>query len=107
MDLFQYSGVRFDVRVNDRNFQKDDYLLFREYDNQAPFKYKERALVFQVSYTLSGWGVSPGHIALGLLPVEDGKAVTIADCYAKIAYPHGFIPSVGIRVHPLSTARQV
>lgn len=89
MDLFQHSGVRFDVRVNDRNFQKQDYLLFREYDSsRLPHAYAARCMIFRVSYTLSGWGVSPGHIALGLQKVGTEKAQQILDGYLSKAYAH-------------------
>ena len=89
MDLFQHSGVRFDVRVNDRNFQKQDYLLFREYDAaRVPHAYGNRCMLFSVSYTLSGWGVSPGHIALGLQRVNQEKAHHILEGYMSKVYPH-------------------
>ena len=88
MDLFQHSGVRFDVRVNDRNFQKEDFLLFREYDSSAHSpKYGTRALLFKVTYTLSGWGVSPGHIALGLTRVPYANAQYLVKAYCDTVYP--------------------
>ena len=75
----------FDIRRNDRGFQKGDTITFREWDpdkavavtvelgvslpppSEDP-RYTGRTFTRAVSYVLSGWGVQPEHVALGLAP---------------------------------------
>lgn len=55
----------FDVRRNDRGFQRGDTILLREW-NPNTKEYTGRDVRFEVSYVLSGWGIAPEHVVLGL-----------------------------------------
>lgn len=57
----------FEVRVNDRGFQKGDHVVFNVIDQagnsvEHPLIGKE----YQISYVLSGWGIQNGYVAFGI-----------------------------------------
>jgi len=57
----------FEVRLNDRGFQKGDKLILEKYDPVAPEKYKhEQCLYVEVLYVLSGMGLKDGYVAMGI-----------------------------------------
>lgn len=65
----------FEVRQNDRGFQRGDVLWLREYDPaKVANRYTGRTLYAHVSYVLNGSGVEPGYVAMGLSDVEVGDA---------------------------------
>lgn len=53
----------FELRRNDRGFGEGDTLVLREY---AFGKYTGRQCERRVSYLLTGYGLEPGYVALGL-----------------------------------------
>jgi hypothetical protein len=61
----------FEVRKNDRGFQKGDTLRLREFDpNRQPYlsgAYTGREFPMVVSYVLSGFeGIAEGYVVMGL-----------------------------------------
>ena len=60
----------FEVRVNDRSYQRGETLYLREWDPDTK-TYTGESCRKLITYTLSGWGVSPGHIAMGLRDLEN------------------------------------
>lgn len=62
----------FEVRKNDRGFQKGDVLRLREYDPTTSYvypsgRYTGRDLLMVVGYVLSGFpGIQDGYVVMGL-----------------------------------------
>jgi hypothetical protein len=61
-------GKTFEVRLNDRNFQKGDILMLREYIRSIEPYYTGRSLTAKVTYVLLGgsFGIDPKYIIMGL-----------------------------------------
>lgn len=57
----------FELRYNDRNYQRGDYVKFvvvgEDGDRQA---HPLNDVLFRVVYVLGGWGLKDGYVALGL-----------------------------------------
>lgn len=63
----------FEVRKNDRGFQKGDIVSFRKMlDGRDIFKLSGD---FEITYVLSGWGIETGYVVFGIkkLPEETMK----------------------------------
>lgn len=57
----------FEIRLNDRDYHVgDELVLTRTRQGVLDFSVSLRELHFEVTYTLTGWGVKDGYIALGL-----------------------------------------
>lgn len=70
-DAIRDGSKTFEVRKNDRGFQKGDILRLVEYDpERLVVRETGRVIYAHVSYVLSGWGVEPGYVAMGLSDVE-------------------------------------
>lgn len=65
----------FEVRFNDRGYQAGDILSFATNEHGT--------VTFDVTYVLSGWGIQPGHVVMGVrqrpLTVADIDAETVDD----------------------------
>ena len=66
----------FEIRKNDRDFQRGDEIIFQvvwlygsacEADEEHPLNGK----TYTITYVLSGWGLKKGYVALGIKPVQD------------------------------------
>lgn len=57
----------FELRYNDRNYQKGDYIKFIvvDADDGRPVHPLNDGL-FEIVYVLGGWGLENGYVALGL-----------------------------------------
>lgn len=69
-----YGGDKtFEVRKNDRGYQKGDYVDFVvlydsdgcEYDSHPLSKKR-----YEITYVLSGWGIEDGYCVFGIKPVK-------------------------------------
>ncbi len=57
----------FEIRKNDRNYQTGDLLKFSVIDkNGNKLKSSLEQKEFEITYVLSGWGLNPGVVALGI-----------------------------------------
>jgi hypothetical protein len=62
----------FEVRKNDRGFQRGDTLHLREWDpnKTAPGRpaghYTGNAFTVKVTYVLNGWGIEPDYVVMGI-----------------------------------------
>lgn len=60
----------FEVRKNDRGFQRGDVLRLREYDPNAMSRvgmYTQREIMAVITYVLSGFdGIEDGYVVMGL-----------------------------------------
>ena len=60
----------FEVRYNDRGYQKGDVLILREWGEGAYVSWGyERPWECRVTYVHSGLGMAPGYVVLGIEPV--------------------------------------
>lgn len=68
-----WCGVKqFEIRNNDRDYQFGDRIRFRVVDDEG--NYKSSLLdneLYEITYVLSGWGLEPGYVALGIREVAD------------------------------------
>lgn len=74
----------FEVRENDRNYQKDDLIVFhvitdfadspRNCRHFSPDSHPLNKMVFKITYVLSGWGIKDGWVVFGI------KEVSGKDC---------------------------
>jgi hypothetical protein len=60
-------GKRFEVRLNDRDYQRGDIIALLEW-NPATSAYTSKERIFRVSYVFSGPGLADGYVVLGLEP---------------------------------------
>lgn len=58
----------FEIRNNDRGFQKDDRVIFKEVDHLGCITMKE-SNPFIINYVLSGWGLREGYVAFSISPL--------------------------------------
>ena len=68
-----YSGDKtFEVRKNDRGYQKGDYVEFIVLYDSDGCEYVDHPLSkhrFKITYVLSGWGIEEGFCVFGIVPV--------------------------------------
>lgn len=55
----------FEVRDNDRGFQKGDTVTFIKV-NQSGIVLPHNQCVFEITYVLSGWGIKEGYVVFGI-----------------------------------------
>ena len=71
-ELAVWSGNKqFEIRKNDRDYQIGDRIEFTVVDNdgnQQPSLLDGRQ--YLITYVLSGWGLQPGWVALGIREVK-------------------------------------
>ena len=59
----------FEVRFNDRGYQKGDYVKFWVTDRKNVDEPLDEKL-FEITYVLSGWHIEPNYVVFGIRPVE-------------------------------------
>ena len=62
----------FEVRYNDRGYQKGDYVKFKIVDRRNVVEPLEDKL-FEITYVLSGWHIEQDYVVFGIRPVEPGE----------------------------------
>lgn len=62
----------FEVRENDRGYQKGDFIKFQAVDN---LKIANHHIInnqlYEITYVLSGWGIKEGYVVLGIKESEE------------------------------------
>lgn len=63
-----FSGNKcFEVRENDRGYQKGDLIQFETVESMGLTRYhKLNDVKFEITYVLSGWGIKNGYVAFGI-----------------------------------------
>ena len=62
-----YNGEKqFEVRYNDRGFQRGDLIRFVAMDGQEKIDHPINDREYVISYVLSGWGLQYGFVALSI-----------------------------------------
>lgn len=62
------SGAKnFEIRENDRGYQKGDTVRFTPYDRERPIIYHAiQRKVYEITYVLNGWGLKNGFVVFGI-----------------------------------------
>ena len=64
----------FEVRYNDRGYNKGDRIVFTAVDNagvSTPHLLSTK--VYEITYVLSGWGIKENFVVFGIKQVEEEK----------------------------------
>lgn len=62
----------FEVRYNDRGYNKGDRIVFTVIDDVTiPIKHPLNDKVYEITYVLSGWGIQEGYVVFGIKRVEN------------------------------------
>lgn len=63
----------FEIRYNDRGFQKGDTVRFQVIDEYKQKIYHDplSGRVYAITYVLSGWGVREGYVAFGIREIME------------------------------------
>ena len=57
----------FEVRLNDRNYQRGDYVEFNVvFEGLELTNHPLNKQIFIITYVLSGWGLKEGYVAFGI-----------------------------------------
>ena len=65
----------FEIRKNDKGFQKGDTIVFVVMDDGGALHnsfHKLNGKEYEITYVLSGWGLEEGYVALGIKEYKDG-----------------------------------
>jgi len=67
-----YGGDKtFEVRENDRGFQKGDKVIFKAVENKVaatiPVEHPINEQEYRITYVLSGWGIKEGYVVFGII----------------------------------------
>ena len=67
-----YSGDKtFEIRENDRGFQKGDKVIFKAVENKAAGTYEVEHPInkqeYRITYVLGGWGIEEGYVVFGIV----------------------------------------
>ena len=68
----------FEIRRNDRGYQKGDHIKFNvvfkddtHFIHEIPHKLNREE--YEITYVLSGWGIETGYVALGIKKIEEAE----------------------------------
>ena len=66
----------FEIRKNDRGYQKGDIVIFTVVERDNPhFTVAANPLngrMYEITYVISGWGLQDGYVAFGIRRANDG-----------------------------------
>lgn len=64
----------FEIRMNDRGYQKGDLIRFQVMDGYiSNTSHPLNDKVYEITYVLSGWGLCEGYVGLAIKEKTDGK----------------------------------
>jgi len=71
--VFQDAVLRgeksFEVRLNDRGFQKGDMVKFHVVNRKNVVEPLDEKM-YEITYVLSGWGIQDGYVVFGIREAE-------------------------------------
>lgn len=69
----------FEIRLNDRGYQRGDYIKFTVMEGSFKKQHLLNECAFEITYVLNGWGIKEDYVVLGIKEVgkEDEKSTTI------------------------------
>ena len=73
-DAITVGEKTFEVRENDRGFQKGDRVCFTVIDslNVPLARHPLHEMTFEITYVLSGWGIKDGYVVFGIKELKSG-----------------------------------
>ena len=76
----------FEIRENDRGYQKGDEIRFRVVD-EAGFavnhKLSHTGVKYEITYVLSGWGIQEGYVVFGIRRMETNNTEAVGEVERK------------------------
>lgn len=64
-----FSGEKtFEIRENDRGYQKGDLIIFNTSDGSD---HRINACKYLITYVLNGWGLKNGYVVLGISEISN------------------------------------
>ena len=64
----------FEVRLNDRGYNKGDRIVFTVVnDSGVRINHPLDTKVYEIAYVLSGWGIKEAYVVFSIKPVEEEK----------------------------------
>lgn len=71
-DAVLFSDKPFEVRNNDRGYQKGDRVQYRVVDNcSISIGHPLNDKTYEITYVLSGWGINEGYVAFGITEIKE------------------------------------
>lgn len=73
-DAVENGTKNFEIRENDRGFQKGDLVQFRvvtALGNHISMYMELEEKLYKITYVISGWGLKNGYVAFGIKEVID------------------------------------
>lgn len=71
-DAVLYGDKTFEVRENDRGYQKDDLVQFNVIDKyNLSTGHPLGKETYRITYVLNGWGIEPKFVVFGIKNVRD------------------------------------
>ena len=65
-DAILNGDKNFEVRYNDRGYQKGDKVIFSVVDGSFEENHPLNVATFEITYVLSGWGIQDGYVVFGI-----------------------------------------
>lgn len=60
----------FEVRYNDRGYNKGDVIVFTVVDSSFTVTHPLTDKMFEITYVLSGWGIKEDYVVFGMKIIE-------------------------------------
>jgi hypothetical protein len=71
-DAVLYGDKTFEVRENDRGYQKDDLVQFKVIDRSlVPISHPITKETYRITYVLNGWGIEQNYVVFSIKNVRD------------------------------------
>lgn len=73
-DAVEDGTKNFEIRVNDRGFQKGDLVQFKVISalgTHMSMYWELEEKIYEITYVLSGWGLKDGYVAFGIKEVAE------------------------------------
>lgn len=61
----------FEVRLNDRGYQKGDKVQFQVVDGSCEKPHPLDTRMYEITYVINGWGLKNGYVIFGIREVEE------------------------------------
>ena len=61
----------FEIRWNDRAYQRGDCVKFKVMDGDTQIEHGLDIKLYKITYVLSGWGLKNGYVVLGIREVKE------------------------------------
>lgn len=69
-DAVMSGEKNFEVRYNDRGYQKGDKVKFKVMDGSISSYHPLNERTFEITYVLNGWGIKEDYVVFGIKKAE-------------------------------------